>query len=299
MSMSSSAMAHVKTLTLGALAGVGLYLLFLYAGNFSQRQSLVLALVLIFVVDQLHGVTKLLLNKPHFTPFCVSVVPKWRPLLSDLKLLNSDDEWKRFNDACQGSPASGYKACGGFMFTVIGQHSGFELPGLTYWNDHKVFTNGLEFSESIIAKENDLELGGLEEEHPFFSCPKWSDLPRVFLQPGIHGYELGLEVQSDWWKDLCNRGETGTLAKIDRDTNELCGTTKLALATLPYSAFVEYLGAPTGYKRELQQANARDRALTDSGWKWKDPLEDYDPSIAQDPWMRLDHNYFHIAHRAI
>jgi hypothetical protein len=248
--MSNSAMVHAKNLALGAVAFVGLALFFRYAGNFTQRQSLILALVLIFVVAQLHGVMKLLLNKPHIAPFRVYVEPQWNPLLSELKLLNSEDEWKRFNDACLGSSESAYKTCGGFLFTVIGQHSEFELPGLTYWDDHKKFVNEVNFSESVIVKEDDMGLGGLEEKHPFFNCPKWSNLPRVFLRPGIRGYELGLEVQSDWWKDLCSRGETGALAKIDCKTDELCGTAELVLATLPYSVFVEYFGAPTDYKRE-------------------------------------------------
>ena len=297
--MSNGAIVHAKNLALGALAFVGLALFFRYAGNFSQRQSLVLALVLILAAEQLHGVTKLLLNKPHFTPFRVYVEPQWNPLLSDLKLLKGGDEWERFNDAFHGPPALGYKTCRGFLFTVIGQQSDVELPGLTYLDDHKKFVSELKFSESVIVKEDDMGFSEPEEKHPFFNCPTWSDLPRVFLRPGFHGYELGLEVQSDWWKDLCSRGESGALAKIDCDTNELCGETKLLLATLPYSAFVEYFGAPTDYKRGLREANARDRALTDSGWKWRDPLEGYDPYIVQDPWMRLEHNYFHIVHRSI
>jgi len=246
--MSNGAMVHAKNLALGALAFVGLALFFRYAGNFSQQQSLVLALAAMFAVEGLGGVWKLLRNKPHLTPFRVYVEPQWGPLLSDLKLLKGEDEWERFNDAFQGSSESAYKTCGGILFTVIGRQPDFELPGLTYWDDHKVFVNELEFSGSVIVKEDDMGFSRPKGKHPFFNCPKWSDLPRVFLRPGIHGYELGLEVQSDWWKDLCNRGEAGALAKIDRHTDERCGATELVLARLPYSAFVEYFGAPTGYE---------------------------------------------------
>jgi len=88
------------------------------------------------------------------------------------------------------------------------------LPGLTYWNNRKVFLSEVELSESIVAiKDNSLLPRLEEEEHPFFKHPRWAQLPEIYFKWGADGYELGLKVQRDWWKHLCESGEIGEPGK--------------------------------------------------------------------------------------
>jgi hypothetical protein len=127
----------------------------------------------------------------------------------------------------------------------------------------------------------------------------------VYIRPLGHGYELGLEVQLDWWEGLRKTGEIGDLAKIER--NDDCGAIKLAIATLPYSEFDGYYGrqskqAGWGYSgaKELKEAQkvweARDEQLKANGWERRKNDEDSEHS---DPWSHIEHRYFTVSHREI
>jgi hypothetical protein len=174
----------------------------------------------------------------------------------------------------------------GFLFTVIRLPSAGLPPGLTYWNNRKVFVNKLELSESIIKSESMFD----GEQHPFFKHPSWSTLPRLYFWWDVDGYELGLEVQYDWWKRLCESGEIGELGKIKTRSNQLCGTTRLVIATLPYSEFESY------YQNvDYGQQKVWDKQLEAKEWKRK-VVKD---SEIRDPWSHVDHKYFAVSHRDI
>jgi hypothetical protein len=234
-----------------------------------------------------------------FEPFCVSIHPKWYELLSDFKLIGGMEEWHRLREQAERVPASEYNVLrSGFLFTVIQPPSDQGLlPGLTYWNNHKMFLSKVELSASIVEIKD--VWPGLEEEHPFLKHPRWAQLPEVYFKWGAGGYELGLEVQLEWWENLCKSGGIGELAKVETYKDPLCGTTRLLIATLPYSEFdIYYDGVEYDEKSLKKQQESRDQQLAEKGWERKD--RPYNPEDGfQDPWSHVEHKYFEVAHREI
>lgn|SRR5487761_115208 len=287
-------MATVKSLakSLGILAA--LYLFCRYLGDFSSKQSAVLTLLGWLGNGLYERLNALQRSDKAFSPFSVSIYPNWYRLLSDFKLVGSKEEWYRLSEAMGKLPATEYNVCrNGIVFTVVAAPSADSLlPGLTYSDNHKSFVSEVEFSESIAGYVEDMRS---EHEPPFFKHPRWGNLPEVYFKSGSGGYELGLEVQDDWWEQVCKTGEIGELAKTKSDRNHLCGTTRLLVATLPYSEFDVYYGANDYDSRKVQQEAARGKQLEANGWK---PKVERDMEI-RDPWRRIDHKYFAVAHRGI
>jgi len=167
------------------------------------------------------------------------------------------------------------------------------LPGLTYWDNRAAFVGELELSESIVALKDESILPRLEEQHPLFKHPKWSQLPELYIKWGVGGYELGMEVQLEWWEGHCKSGEIGELAKTKSHKDHLCGVTRLEIATLPYSEFgVYYDDAVDGIK---EWEKVRNKQLEANGWKLKESGD----SEIRDPWSHVENRYFIVLHRGI
>ena len=83
------------------------------------------------------------------------------------------------------------------------------------------------------------------------------------------------------------------LGKSKSNTNYLCGTTRLVIATLPYSEFGVYYDVPVDRMKEWEQV--RDKQLEAREWKRKVERN----SEIRDPWSRVEHKYFAVAHRGV
>lgn len=287
-------MAIAKSLakTVGTLLVV--YLCCRYFGEFSTKQSIVLIVLAWLGFGLYESVSALQRPTQSFLPFCVSIYPNWYPLLSDFKLLGNEDEWNRLCEAMNKVPATEYSVFrSGIFFTVIAPPSvdGL-LPGLTYLSNHKDFVSKVEIFESIVNLEH--EQRNRRGQHPFFNQPLWANLPELFFKFGTGGYEIGLEVQHEWWEQLCEAGQIGELAKTKSHRDYACGTTRLTVATLPYSEFGIYYQR-SDYKRMTEQQDAREKQLEARGWKRRVERD----SEIRDPWLRIDHKYFAIAHRDV
>jgi hypothetical protein len=288
-------MAIVKAMA-KLLAVVGaLYVFFRYVGNFSSQQSAALAFVLTVGYELYNDLNALRRASKAFEPFCVSIHPNWYELLSDFKLIGGMEEWHRLREEAGRVPASEYNVFrSGFLFTVMQPPSDQGLlPGLTYWNNHKMFLSDVELSASIVEMKDESVLPRLEEEHPFLKHPRWAQLPEVYFKWGIDGYELGLEVQLEWWENLCMSGGIGELAKTKTHKDHLCGTTRLVIATLPYAEFGIYYNVPVDRMEKWEKV--RNKQLEAHGWKRKVERD----SEIRDPWSRVEHKYFAVAHREI
>ncbi len=71
-------------------------------------------------------------------------------------------------------------------------------------------------------------------------------------------------------------------------------TTRLVVATLPYSEFAFYFEA-NDYDRFKAEQESRDKQLGSNAWTRKT----YGDSEIRDPWLRIDHKYFAVTHREI
>jgi hypothetical protein len=289
-------MRIIKALGKTLLFVAALYVFFRYAGDFSASQSAVLTAVAWLgygLYEKLNLPSK---AEDVFTPFCVSFYPKWYPLLLDFKLLSGKEDWKLLCDAENKIPETEFSVFRqGFSFTVIRPPSSEGLlPGLTFWNNHKTFLNDLELEAAIIERDEEDQPIGSEKKHRFFDHPSWASLPRIVFKWGAGGYEIGLEVQIDWWKKRCQSGELNELANLKQHTDHLCGTTRIVIATLPYSEFaVYYRSIEYAEQQKLQEES--DKQLLANGWQRKAARD----SEISDPWSSVEHKYFSVSHRSL
>ena len=293
-------MAIIKVVAKSVAALAAFYVFFAYVGGFSARQSFVLGVCVVVFAANLHEILKPLWHEWAFSPFRVRIKPNWYPLLSDFKLILNSEEWKRLSEVVEELSASEYNVlhCG-FLFTVIKPPGNYNLPlglngGMTFWDDRKTFVRMVELSEPILRVKNESawqKLERLEKQQPLLHHPGRPNLPRLSFKWGTDGYELGLEVDSDWWRQLCDSGEIGQLSKAENDTDYVSGITRLGVATLPYSEFVEYYETLSDDQKQKAQA-LRDEKLEVHGWE----REEEEESGIDDPWSRLEHKYFTISH---
>jgi hypothetical protein len=288
-------MAFIKVLTWEVAILGSFYAFMRYAGDFPTQQAAVLTIAAL-IVYELYGKLRARAVVDTFTPFAVSILPNWFQLLSDFRLIQGEEEWHRLQEEIDKLPISDYAVFrSGFLFTVIKAPSATRLlPGLTYWNNRKVFLSDVELSESVIEIKDDAFMPRIGAVHPFLRHPEWARLPEVYFKWGSGGYELGLEVQADWWKELCANPEMAEVSKIKSQPDHLCGTTRLVIATLPYSEFAPYYqDVPYNKMKKLQDEVNKQLASFD----WKRPVER--ESEIRDPWSHIEHKYFTVAHREI
>jgi hypothetical protein len=172
-------MAIIKVLSKEIAFLAAFYVCVRYLGDFSSRQSTVLTF-LAWICYELYA--KLRASSPTanvFSPFRVWIIPNWYQLLSDLKLVGTEEEWHRLREEAKKLPASDYSVFrNGFLFTVIQRPSDEGLPpGLAYWDNRQTFLSEIEFSESIIPIRDESILPSRGEQHPFLKHPKWGSYP--------------------------------------------------------------------------------------------------------------------------
>ena len=253
-----------------------------FVGGFPIRQGMLLGLLMAWLT---FGIGKRATEPVRqFTPYYVSVLPKWYQLLPDFKLVNGLEEWRSIVDSAKSSNSVLRE---GIWFTVIQQGEDLELPAvrgtLIYLNQHQQFTSKLRFSEDMvpirIKREDDLS-GALSEYQPV----------ELFMDE----YTLGIEVPDWWWRRV--RGSCPT--PVEEYENPLTGYVKLVLATIPYSEFDLYW-QPTAatwheYFRNIvpKIKRRRDKQREELGWTTKERDDRREPEY-------IDHRYFEVRHRDI
>lgn len=282
-----------KSLIIGAI----LFVLFRYLGAFSRSQSWVLTIVCWLGYESFNELRTANQQDKTFCPYWVRVSPNWYELLRDFKIVTGDNEafwasvgssWRQLQGQGEDEAASAYSVLrNDTVFTVLKSGTPDDL---IYWDSRRIFRSDVDFQERI----RELKI----------AQPSWGGNGRsvdLFLKWGTDGYELGLEVNADWWGKVCAADETGHLAKVRTDPEYLTGTTRLVVAILPYAEFRTYTDgnataswydAATQKKREER----RNAELAKTGWLREESNWELDylgsPEI-------LKHKYFTIVHRAI
>jgi len=121
------------------------YAILAYIGDFSARQSIVLA----FLLSSLSSGLEKAAAKPvkRFTPYSIRVSPKWFELLTDFKLINKPEEWDEIEASFKDTPALEYRILrDGIFLTIVQQSEDFERT-LIYWNNHRCFVSDVDFED--------------------------------------------------------------------------------------------------------------------------------------------------------
>jgi hypothetical protein len=257
-----------------------LFAWFRYLADFASGQSFFLAMTawagyaMFRYLEGFHPI--------HFFPYSVSVYVKWYKLLHDYGLIKDEDEFRELGG--EGALPDG------LHFTVLRPEGPPPAPGLIYWENKKRFVTEPEFTETMHRDSR-------WKEH-------WRQkvasglLPRLDFMRRRDGYEIGLHVPGDWWKLVCATGDIGELANTKTEADVLTGTTRLVVATLPYSAFHIYHHKGEVAKRRQEQEriyflqggptekDSKDKRLAKYGWERID-------------WSNAEHKYFTVTHWCI
>jgi hypothetical protein len=280
-------MAWVKRFTIGAAICAGLFLCFRYLADFSPMQSAVLAMTLsigVGVGGELYESLKAAgRSEQRLYPYSVLVEPKLHYLLLDYKLIKDAEEFRQCWE-------KGLKDVLLIHFTVLQPQHDVDLPGLIYWGSRKSFVTQVDFEEPV-------EVVKFEQANSFIKDLGFPPCELTwFLRLGRDGYELGLNVPTEWWERIRATSEIGELAKTKAEADGMTDNTRLVVANLPWQEFDMYYDkGEFDLKRRQKQKELADKQLSKYGWKRKDRS---DAEVA-DPWYRLEHRYFTVQHRSI
>ncbi len=269
-----------------------------FLADFSLKLSLALSIICWLLFARTQQIWEYLAVQERFEPFRVEIAPKWALLLRDYKLVETDEQLRKLFTRAEEQPGRFKVLSYGFTFTVLRP-----TPG---WIDFR----GLLYSDTFVSS---VDLWSRVQGHAFpqiaHDAPHLdavlNDEPRIlgtylsaFVKWGIDGgFDLGIEVDDEWWKRFCETAENKELTTIKADPDPLRGTVRLTIATLPYAEFGVYLGSVEEYssKRAEREEQERERILAKFGWK---RLTETDAEISHvfNPSDEIEHKYFTVTH---
>lgn len=285
---------YTKSLVIGA----AFFFAFRYVGSFSSAQSWALTIIAWLGYGLYVDLRARFRVGDAFSPFWVRVSPNWYDLLRDYRIVETDEKtfwhdthlaWRQLQEKTEGDSADIYSVLrDDIVFTMLKPGP---FDGLLYWNSHRIFRSEVDFGERIEE---------IKITHPTLG-EGWDWSPDVYLKWGRDGYELGLEVNAEWWERTCAAEEAKQLAKIKSDPQHLTGTTRLAVATLPYSEFAIYAegNVPASWYDTAtlkKQERNKDAELAKAGWKREE--SDWESHHLGAP-EGVKHKYFTVEHKAV
>ena len=268
-----------------ALCSVALLWSVLLWTGFQMKQSIVLALILTGIGFSVGRAAPR--ETVRFTPYFVRVRPKWHQILTDYRILESDD-WEKLQESMNAAKLSEdhiFRA--GVLFTVVNQSADGERL-LVYRGPSLGFVSEIDWTLDLSPAM--FQLG--ERNRP--RLMKSSDVDFFIKQSG-DGYGIGITVPHNWWENVKASCPTPAFEK----RNHPCGTVDLAIAVLPYAEFGIYWD-PIDYSDNFDKRvwAAVDSARKKYNWKLEeenDPL----PEL-RIKWAKvIDHKYFEVDHNSI
>jgi hypothetical protein len=200
------------------------YLVLVYAAEFTNRQSIVLALLITLLARETERVGKWRKPFSRFQPYYVAVSPRWGEILTEFKMIDSPEELEVLLRSPGDRTARDYQVLlDGIFFTVT--HESRDLKRtLIYRNDHRSFRSKVEIHEGMAPLTvKNMDKHSLRDH--------WT--PEFFMVRGLDGYDLGIRVPEAWWaamKSSCPR-------PAREHFDHLCGQVDLTLAVVPWREF--------------------------------------------------------------
>jgi hypothetical protein len=281
-----------RLLTKSAILLVALFVLFRRV-DFALWQSIVLTLLVFIGYESYLTLNSKASADDSFVPFRVVVLPKFDELLRDFRLLKDDASvealhtlWKKKDQRLIAFTVLKYQASG---------------DPLLYSDVDRCFISKIDLDEPIPAiffrSVFDKEPGEpVCLTDPEQSRDDWHHRsPSFYFRQTLEGYELGLKVEEDWWKELHAANPTDEFVKTTVDYDLICGWARLGIAVIPYAAFAIF---HTGqdYKLFHKLRDEMDAKLAAHGWT----REKEDPNAeVHDPWIRIEHKYFHVQYKEV
>ncbi|HEY6303200.1 MAG TPA: hypothetical protein VIX14_09050 [Terriglobales bacterium] len=248
--------------------------------DFSIWQSLLLTLL---VVIGLWGYERVAFKEPPSSLYRVVISPKFDRLLLDYKLLKSVDEYDRLYALWEKKDQKL------IAFTVLRDQANGDP--LVYSDAYHYFQSDLNFDEPIEA----LVFKGRGCDDLYLRDSTLADGERL-ISPSVYFKwgDLGLNVRERWWKKVCAENPTREFTKTEVDYDFITGSANLTIATIPPIAFYMVRTPTMTYKESEKLWEVIDKDLALGGWERQKP--DVHAEV-KDPWIRIEHKYFHVQYR--
>jgi hypothetical protein len=266
-----------------ALVGGVSFLMLAYVAIFSVRQSIVLALILIFLERYIskraekpakHVEDHDRVSRPDykFVPYHVRIDPRWEQLLCDFHLIGKAEEWDQVKESVWAAQPYG------FCCTVLQEEQDGE-NGLIYRGPKLgEFAGILEFCDVITP----IQFG--EGEAP---CKL-----RIFMKPGVDCYDLGIIVPEKWW----NRVKTSCPSPIEEKSGEMWYESELTLARIPHAEFAWYRQPQRAAGSEYDQWS---QEITSERCAERNRCGGKDCELSEGWPQRIEQVYFEVQHKPI
>lgn len=263
----------------GLLFVIAIYFIFTDAVDFSSRQAITLVVLIVIAIGYVNYRDVATIQKVgdaaksnvswQFLPYRLRVDPKWWEILSDFKLIATEDEWDQIKLAMYGAVPYG------FSFTVLQQSKDNQL--IFRPDERGQFVSEVDFS---------YEVSSIEFEH----APKHL---KVFMEWRGDGYDLGIIVPEAWW----NIVKADCPKPLEQDSGERWYEAKLTLARLSRAEFSWYWQPQCG-------ANDQDDEYGERYEEWRNKVTSRrDNFRANLGWIEdeycLAHRYFEVQHKQI
>lgn len=268
-----------------------------FLADFSLKLSFALSIIFWLFFARTQQIWEYLAVQERFEPFRVQVTPKWAELLRDYKLVESREQLREVFARAREQPARFNVLSHGFTFTVLRPTPGWtDFRGLLYLDNHERFASAVDLLSRVAGEDSDLDRVVNDDDRPRIPGTSLS----AFVRWGTDGgFDLGIEVNDDWWKQFCDTAGNKELTTIKTHHDHLCGTVRLIIATLPYGEFGMYLGSEEySLKRAEREQQERDSILATFGWKRHEETDEETRHVF-DPPNEIEHKYFMVSHRAI
>jgi hypothetical protein len=261
-----------------------LFALFRYLAFFSDRQSLLMAFILVGLYERLSELAKQ--KQVPFVPYSLFIRPNYHTILIDFGLLkDAKDNWAELWDAIRKLPKKPWN------IWETGLSISFVTPSLKYrpaWNDFMTKVDLYASLEPVVTLREHLD----REVNPYIDCPS------LQLLPGNYGYRLILKLPIWYWQKLEGTDLFRSISKLDVSTDQMCGTVEVVIAIIPYQEFDVHFSFydAGGVEKYTKTVQARAEARSRYGWKGQSKQDIYGNETSAEFSNELEHRYCTVWH---
>jgi hypothetical protein len=250
-----------------AAAFAGFFVFFAIAGGFALRPSLALSLfaAILFYAEFSKPIEA---PKRRFSPYSLSVHPKWEKLLSDYKIITGPEEWAEVNATLDAMPEQERGAIRSPMYFSILSESEDHIASLIYENDVRLFRKGIGNHYTVVPFT--LPLGAINNH--------FLDV-RLAVRSNAGGYMITMFVPLAWWQAMKD-----SVPPSETEADNVFGRMEITLGAVSNEEFNPYW-----MPHDQHRKKGREVQLAHGGWV------DTTPSGLR-RWVRIERPYVSITH---
>jgi hypothetical protein len=285
----------MKNFLLGAvkaIAGIlALYCLLSFLGGFSDKQSILLALLLFAAFSR----NSLAIGEQKFVPFNVFVAPDLHNILQDFELAKPTEEgWAEIRAGIEKLSKEHWNIWHnkGFSFSFITRELIYDKDRRSFSTEEVDLAASLE--PAVIVREKEKSDSIFRDYIPYLSLTSALN----------NGCILRLTLPDWHWNKIKDKEILKSIPQSGVDCDPMCGTIDLILARVPPQEFGVYPVMRGAWDKNVVDAynkavQARKEARARYGWTGKAHRDMYERETDADHNHEAENRYCTVAHGAI